>query len=103
MKLNLRLPAVAGQFYPESKRGLEKMIDEFLSQAKPPQVEGKIFGLLSPHAGYVFSGQVAAHGFKAILGKDFDTVIILGDSHYERFDGVAIWANPRLLPSFPTQ
>jgi hypothetical protein len=87
----LRLPAVAGQFYPEDKEELDKMIDDFLSRAKIPKIEGEIFGLILPHAGYVFSGPVAAHGFKAISGKDFETVILIGDSHYERFDGVSVW------------
>ncbi len=92
MKLNLRQAAVAGQFYPENKGELEKMIEEFLSQAKPPEIGGEIFGFLLPHAGYFFSGQVAAYGFKTILRKSFDTIIIVGDSHYERFDGVSVWA-----------
>lgn len=87
----LRLPAVAGQFYPEDKKELEEMIDEFLSHAEPPKIEGDVFGLLLPHAGYVFSGPVAAYGYKTISGKSFDAVIIIGDSHYERFEGVAIW------------
>ena len=87
----LRFSAVAGQFYPENKGELEEMIDGFLRQAKPSKIEGKIFGLLLPHAGYVFSGHVAACGFKVISKENFDTVIIIGDSHYERFDGVAIW------------
>ena len=87
----LRLPAVAGQFYPGEKKELEKMIDEFLNLAKVPKIEGEIFGLILSHAGYVFSGPVSAYGFKAISGKDFKTVILIGDSHYERFEGVSIW------------
>ncbi len=91
MAEKLRFPAVAGQFYPAEKEELERMIDGFLALAKVPKVEGEICGLILPHAGYVFSGPVAAHGFKAISGKGFETVILIGDSHYERFDGVSIW------------
>jgi len=87
----IRNPAVAGQFYPEDKGELVKMIEEFLSLAKVPEIEGEIFGLILPHAGYVFSGPVAGHGIKAISGKNFETVILIGDSHYERFDGISIW------------
>ncbi len=87
----MRLPAVAGQFYPEDKEELSNIVDKFLVAAKPPQIEGEVFGLLLPHAGYLFSGLVAAYGVKTILGKEFDTVVIMGDSHYERFDGVAVW------------
>jgi AmmeMemoRadiSam system protein B len=87
----LRFSAVAGQFYPEEKRELERMIDDFLKEVKIPEIEGKVFGLILPHAGYVFSGFVAAHGFKLISGKNFKNVILIGDSHYEYFDGVSIW------------
>lgn len=87
----LRFSAVAGQFYPGEKKELEEIVEKFLREAKVPKIEGEIFGLILPHAGYVFSGQVAAHGFKAIEEKDFETVILIGDSHYERFDGVSIW------------
>jgi hypothetical protein len=91
MEGKLRLPAVAGQFYPGEKVKLERTIEDFLDKVEAPVIEGEVFGLLLPHAGYLFSGLVAAHGVKAIIGKDFDTVIIIGDSHYERFDGVSIW------------
>lgn len=88
----LRLAAVAGQFYPEGKKELKQAIEKFLSRVKLLDIEGEIFGLLLPHASYDFSGQVSAYGFKTLLGRKFDTVIILGDSHYERFDGVSVWS-----------
>ena len=85
------MPAIAGQFYPEGKKELEKTINGLLTKADVPKINGEIFGLILPHAGYAYSGPVAACGYKAISGKEFDTVIIMGDSHYERFDGVAVW------------
>jgi len=91
MKEKVRPPAVAGQFYPEEKRELIKMIERFLKEAKIDKIKGEIFGILVPHAGYIFSGFVAAHCYKLIEGKDFETVILIGDSHYEYFDGVSIW------------
>lgn len=87
----IRPPAVAGQFYPEDRKELETAIEELLIKVEPPQTKGEIFGLLLPHAGYIFSGPIAAYGFKAIAGQKFDTVIIMGDSHCERFDGVSFW------------
>jgi AmmeMemoRadiSam system protein B len=87
----IRYPIVAGKFYPEDKKDLEDMIDKFLMQAEIQEVEGKIFGILVPHAGYVFSGPVAAYSYKAISNKNFKRVILIGDSHYEYFDGVSIW------------
>jgi AmmeMemoRadiSam system protein B len=87
----IRYPIVAGKFYPEDKEDLEDMIDEFLMQAEIQEIEGKIFGILVPHAGYVFSGPVAAYSYKAIYNKNFKRVILIGDSHYEYFDSVSIW------------
>jgi AmmeMemoRadiSam system protein B len=91
MEGKIRFSAVAGQFYPGEKEELNQMIDEFLKNAKVPKIEGEIFGILVPHAGYIFSGPVAAYSYKAIQGKKFDTVILIGDSHYEYFDGVSVW------------
>jgi len=90
-KEKLRFPAVAGQFYPGERKELSQMIDEFLKNAKVPKIEGEIFGILVPHAGYVFSGPVAAYCYKAIFGKNFETAVLIGDSHYEYFDGVSVW------------
>jgi len=87
----LRPAVVAGQFYPEGKKELAETIEDLLAEAEPSSIKGEIFGLLLPHAGYLFSGQVAACGLKTVEGKDFDTVIIMGDSHCEYFDGVSFW------------
>ncbi len=87
----IRFAAVAGQFYPEDKEELKEMIEKFLEEAKFEKIKGEIFGLILPHAGYVFSGPVGAFGFKAISGEKIDNVILIGDSHYERFNGVSIW------------
>lgn len=87
----IRFPANAGHFYPEEKEELERMIKSFLKKANPPKIEGKIFGLLVPHAGYVFSGQVAAYAYKTVEEREFEKIILIGDSHYERFDGVSLW------------
>ena len=48
---------------------------------------GKSAGLVCPHAGYEFSGSVAAAGYKQLMGRDVRTVIIMGPSHYARFRG----------------
>jgi AmmeMemoRadiSam system protein B len=86
-----RFSAVAGQFYPENKKELNQMIEKFLQEAEGFSIEGEILGILVPHAGYIFSGSVAAYCYKAIEKKNFETVILIGDSHYEYFDGVSVW------------
>ncbi len=77
----IRKPAVAGQFYPSDPAELSRMIEAMLARAEkvlpsPPQV------LIVPHAGYVFSGQVAAWAFKQVEGARYDAVIVIGVNHY---------------------
>lgn len=87
----IRSAVVAGHFYPENEKELTEIIEKFLKETKVPKIEGKILSLILPHAGYIFSGFVAAHGYKAIKKQKFNSVILIGDSHCERFDGVSIW------------
>lgn len=90
-KEKIRFPAVADQFYPGEEKELSNIIENFLKEAKIPKIKNEIIGIIVPHAGYLFSGFVAAHAFKAILGQKIKTVLLIGDSHYERFDGISIW------------
>jgi MEMO1 family protein len=85
----IRGPAVAGLFYPKAQSDLEKQIDEYLAEAKPQPVKN-LHALVCPHAGYEFSGRIAASAYKQLVGRDFDTVIVLGPSHYARFQGAAL-------------
>jgi len=84
-------PNVAGQFYPKDKVELAKNIDEMLKEANPQAPGGEIFALISPHAGYDFSGPTAAFGYKLIKGKPYKTVIIIAPSHQYAFRGISIY------------
>jgi len=86
-----RKPAVAGAFYPASERELRQLIDELLMRSPKVQVEGEIKGLISPHAGYVYSGIVAACGYNLIKGRNIKRVILLGPSHTSYFRGIAVY------------
>ncbi|MCM8763152.1 MAG: AmmeMemoRadiSam system protein B [Candidatus Omnitrophica bacterium] len=94
---DIKQPNVSGSFYPSESKELRQMIKDFLSQTQREEIPGEIFALLSPHAGYIYSGSVAAYGYKAIKDKDFDTVIILAPSHYVDFLGFAIWPKGKFL------
>lgn len=87
----IKHPNVAGTFYPDNVAELSQMIDTFLETANPAPVEGNIFALISPHAGYGYSGQVAAYGYKLIKDKPYKTVIVLGTGHQYGFSGVSIY------------
>ncbi len=90
---NVRQPAVAGQFYPEDPEELRGMITGYLEEARAdlPMFEGKPRALVLPHAGYVFSGPVAAYGFETLREQEYDTVIIIAVSHVTYFDGIHVY------------
>ena len=87
----VRPPAVAGAFYPAHPAALIQQIDGYLAKAERLEPEPSI--IIVPHAGYVFSGGVAAHGFKQALDRGYQHVIILGFNHgyAYSFDGAAVW------------
>jgi AmmeMemoRadiSam system protein B len=76
-----RRPAVAGQFYPSDPEELTEVIEQYLAQA-PKTVDSHVFGLVSPHAGYIYSGPVAAHGYKQLIGSSYRTVVVISPSHF---------------------
>ena len=87
----IREPAVAGSWYPDNPDVLSKRIKQYLEKAKKETIDGKVVALVSPHAGYDFSGQVAAHAYRLIEGKTFDTVILVGPSHRTMFKGASVY------------
>ncbi|MGA1825893.1 MAG: AmmeMemoRadiSam system protein B [bacterium] len=79
-EVRIRRPVVADQFYPGSEKKLSKMIDDFSKNATGNTINGRIYGLVSPHAGYIYSGIVAAAGFRQIDSK-MKRVFVLAPSH----------------------
>ncbi len=84
-------PVVAGTWYPASASELKKQIEEYLNQVPAVDSKGRTVAIIAPHAGYIYSGQVAAHSFKAVRGQKFDSVIVIGPSHFVPFRGVATY------------
>lgn len=76
----VRQAAVSGQFYPSSREKLEKAIDYFTSDAVP-RLGQRPIGLIVPHAGYIYSGQIAADGYRQAMEYDYDLIVILGTNH----------------------
>ncbi len=77
----VRAPAVAGLFYPGDERDLSKAVDALLDAA-PVHYIPRLRALVCPHAGYEFSGPIAATGYKTVAGRPIETVIVMGPSHY---------------------
>ena len=86
----VKQPNVAGTFYPADKNELSKAIDSYLAGYKVIGGEGDLVGIIAPHAGYQFCGKVAGYAYKQLTNKSFDTVIIIGPSHYMSFDGISV-------------
>lgn len=87
----VREPAVAGKFYPADPDALRYAVEALLRDALPPSGERPI-ALVAPHAGYVFSGAIAADAYRQAMGFDTDVVVILGTNHtVEPFPGVAVF------------
>ncbi|MCM8775144.1 MAG: AmmeMemoRadiSam system protein B [Candidatus Omnitrophica bacterium] len=85
----IRKPVVSGQFYPASPEALKEQIRSFLTQAKSSPRPG-IKALVVPHAGYVYSGRIAAEAFNTVRGQSFDSVIVIGFSHRTPFSGIFV-------------
>lgn len=79
-------------WYDKNPEALSYRIDSFLKNVKKsPPPHRKILALIAPHAGYIWSGQVAAYAYKSVQGKDYETVIIIAPSHKFGFDGCSIY------------
>jgi AmmeMemoRadiSam system protein B len=87
---NIRLPVVAGSFYPEQPDILKAMISEYLQQVAPalkvPQA------IIVPHAGYIYSGEIAASAYTRLQSRQSSIkhVVLLGPSHKVGFTGLAL-------------
>jgi AmmeMemoRadiSam system protein B len=87
----IRKAAVAGAFYPQGKGELLDELKSYFSQAKETKIPGALKGLVVPHAGYIYSGPVAAFGYKLLKAhrKGINKILLLGPSHYAAFLGAA--------------
>ena len=91
----VRPPAVAGTFYPEDKLELQKNCEMLLARARsetPALEHGEPFAIVSPHAGYPYSGFTAAHGYSLLKENEFETVAVVSPSHREYFEGISVFS-----------
>jgi len=76
----VREPAVAGQFYPDDSKALAAALDAYSKDAVAPSGQRPV-ALIAPHAGYIFSGQIAADAWNQAAGHAYDTIVLLGTNH----------------------
>lgn len=89
---DIRQPAVAGMFYSSSPAKLKDDINFYLDRAQVEKVFENVAGIISPHAGYQYSGQTAAYAFNAIKNNNIKTAVIISPSHREYFPGISIYS-----------
>ncbi|MCD6293116.1 MAG: AmmeMemoRadiSam system protein B [Deltaproteobacteria bacterium] len=88
----LRQPAVAGTFYGDDPVALRCEIEAYLTQAKAPLREDTApIALVVPHAGYYFSGGVAATAYQLVVELEFDLVVVVAPTHHHAFAGISIY------------
>ena len=92
--MKMRTCAVAGMFYPNDPSHLEQLLESFFAATRPGIMNSR--GIVSPHAGYIYSGQVAAHSFAAIEPSFTGTFVIIGPSHRGYLTSVSAipWETP---------
>jgi len=81
-EIDSRPSPIAGRWYPGDPTHLARTVDEFIARAEVPPIAGQIIGVLAPHAGHRYSGPVAGHAFKPVVGLDVDVVALIGPSHH---------------------
>ena len=79
--MNIRPSPIAGSWYPGQADRLTRDLDRYLNQAETAVPDGKIWGVVVPHAGYRYSGPVAAHGFNCLRGLQPDLVVVISPLH----------------------
>ena len=88
-----RQPAVAGSFYPTDTIEIRQLLKTFFAKTSASQPDSNILAIISPHAGYVFSGEVAATAFNQIFpSKQYKTIFVIGSSHRSSFAGASVYS-----------
>ena len=92
--MTLRRAAVAGTWYPSSPARLSAELARYVQDADSSSVapaSDDLVALLAPHAGLMYSGPVAAHAYRLLKGRAFETIVLVGPSHYVAFEGASLW------------
>lgn len=92
----LRRAAVAGTWYPATAAALTRQVQSCIEQSNRHAEEAlpddaDLVALIAPHAGLMYSGAVAAHGYRLLTTRHYDSILLVGPSHYVGFEGASIW------------
>ena len=88
----VRPSVVAGMFYPSDPVQLREQIQAMLQNVEIQKVDGRVTGIIAPHAGYMFSGSTAAYAYSQLRGETYETVVIITPSHKDFFRTVSVYS-----------
>lgn len=90
-KAKIRPAAVAGGFYPADAKELARTVDDLVARAQPPALAQAPAALIVPHAGYMYSGAVAAQAYALLKHRKYERVVVISPSHIDAFGFAAIY------------
>jgi AmmeMemoRadiSam system protein B/AmmeMemoRadiSam system protein A len=88
---HIRESVIAGSWYPGNASRLQREVQDYVIQASTVDLGGQLIALISPHAGYRYSGQVAAYAYKLLGERKFSSVVVIAPSHRSYFRGVSVY------------
>lgn len=104
MEMMVRKPAVAGQFYPGEPEALRRAAQQYIDAADVEPAPEAVTTIVSPHAGYMYSGPTAGHAYARITGKRPKRVVLLGCSHRYAIETASVYSRGSFecpLATFP--
>jgi len=85
-KLDVRPSPIAGQWYEGNAKKLAQRVDDFLSSAQLPELDGEVVAVIAPHAGHIYSGGVAGYAFATLQGRQPDLVAVIAPMHHPYYE-----------------
>lgn len=80
--IDVRPSPIAGRWYEGDPGTLARTVDQYLEDAQLPALDGEVMGVIAPHAGHMYSGEVAGYAFAALRGRRPDLVVVAGPMHH---------------------
>src|SRR5512135_239896 len=77
----IRPSPIAGAWYSDDPERLRQQIDQYLTEARLPDLPGQVIAVIAPHAGHRYSGRTAGHAFATIMGQDRELVAVVSPMH----------------------
>ncbi|MDX9972457.1 MAG: AmmeMemoRadiSam system protein B [FCB group bacterium] len=88
--VRVRHPVANGLYYPAEPRKLLAAVNQYMDEAKTPELPGRYMGCIAPHSAYPFCGAAMGHAFRPLKPGQYDRVIVLASSHFAEFEGCSI-------------